>query len=322
MDIRTSIENKNLEIRVSAVIIRNNKILLKRSGKKSYMFLPGVNIKIGEFSEESIKREIYEEFGEKTLKVTLAAFTESSKLFGKNNSHEICFHYRVEFSEDSYLYIYDEIKVKKGYKENIFKWTDVSELEKFSIVPEYSKEIIRYSGKGILHINSIPGNLKNILSRRYELTIAFNSTYFNCRAVGIILKNNKVLVHREINEKNFWTLPGGRVEFLESSEDALKREMAEELSEQVIGSELIFIEENFFERRNNKFYQLGIYYKTEFDKESSIYNLDSFTIKDDTQREIFFKWIDIEDLENEPLFPEFLRRELKNITYEPKHIKN
>lgn len=63
--------------------------------------------------------------------------------------------------------------------------------------------------------------------------------------------------------------------------------MAEELSEQVIGSELIFIEENFFERRNNKFYQLGIYYKTEFDKESSIYNLDSFTIKDDTQREIF-----------------------------------
>lgn len=41
MDIRTSIENKNLEIRVSAVIIRNNKILLKRSGKKVICFYPG-----------------------------------------------------------------------------------------------------------------------------------------------------------------------------------------------------------------------------------------------------------------------------------------
>ena len=55
---------------------------------------------------------------------------------------------------------------------------------------------------------------------------------FNYRVVGIVFNKTHVLLHRA-EEDNFWALPGGRVELLEPSKDALKREMQEELGVEV-----------------------------------------------------------------------------------------
>ncbi len=51
------------------------------------------------------------------------------------------------------------------------------------------------------------------------------------RAVAIIIKNNKVaLIHRKKEGKDYWVFPGGGVEEGETPEDAVVREVQEELS--------------------------------------------------------------------------------------------
>ena len=48
--------------------------------------------------------------------------------------------------------------------------------------------------------------------------ITFEKDYnkFNFRTVGVIIHDGKVLVHRA-EKDDFWALPGGRVEFQETS---------------------------------------------------------------------------------------------------------
>ena len=51
------------------------------------------------------------------------------------------------------------------------------------------------------------------------------------RAVAIIIKDNKVaLIHRKKEGRDYWVFPGGGVEEGETSEDAVVREVQEELS--------------------------------------------------------------------------------------------
>ena len=51
---------------------------------------------------------------------------------------------------------------------------------------------------------------------------------FNYRSAAVIIHDDHVLIHK--SEKDyFWSLPGGRVEFFESSEDTIAREIYEEL---------------------------------------------------------------------------------------------
>ena len=49
---------------------------------------------------------------------------------------------------------------------------------------------------------------------------------FNYRAAAVIVHEGRVLLHRADYE-DFWSMPGGRVEMLEESREALRREMLE-----------------------------------------------------------------------------------------------
>jgi len=56
--------------------------------------------------------------------------------------------------------------------------------------------------------------------------------YFNFCVRGITINQGRVLLFNVIGW-DWWALPGGRVEMLEHSDEALKREMREELSTDV-----------------------------------------------------------------------------------------
>ena len=51
---------------------------------------------------------------------------------------------------------------------------------------------------------------------------------FNYRVAGIALSEGRLLLHTS-DRDDFWSLPGGRCEFGETSAEALVREMREEL---------------------------------------------------------------------------------------------
>lgn len=65
------------------------------------------------------------------------------------------------------------------------------------------------------------------------------------RASGMIVKDDKVLlIHRLRDGRDYWVFPGGSIEEGESVEEALDREMTEELGIKVHEKELLFEIEN------------------------------------------------------------------------------
>jgi len=69
---------------------------------------------------------------------------------------------------------------------------------------------------------------------------------------AIIQKDGKILVCR-FKGKNCYFFPGGHVEFFEKAEDALKRELKEELDMEINGCNFIGTVENTYEDEDDDF---------------------------------------------------------------------
>ncbi len=79
------------------------------------------------------------------------------------------------------------------------------------------------------------------------------------RTAGICLDGERVLLYRAEFE-DVWSLPGGRIEMLELAKDALRREMFEELGEEVKVGRLVWTVENFSEHQGVSYHELGLYF--------------------------------------------------------------
>ena len=70
-------------------------------------------------------------------------------------------------------------------------------------------------------------------------------TVFLCRVAGVAVHKGRALLHRSEHD-DFWALPGGRIEVGETSAQALRREMLEEVGAEVTVGRLLWVVENFF----------------------------------------------------------------------------
>ncbi len=75
----------------------------------------------------------------------------------------------------------------------------------------------------------------------------------------IVNEENKVLVQREKN--GVYSIPGGRVEFLESIPYTVIREMREEAGIEVIPERLVYVVETLNERKGKPRHELLFYFK-------------------------------------------------------------
>ncbi len=165
------------------------------------------------------------------------------------------------------------------------------------------------------------------------ITYEKDNYVFTYRVAGIAINDNKLLVHRSIID-DFWSLPGGRCEFFEISNDALIREMKEEIGVEVKIIRPLYFVENFFNFAEKNYHEISIFYLMEFPLDSElVLKNDTFKGKESElgfenhklygkELELIFKWVDINDLENMRLYPLFLRKALKNIKQYPEHIIN
>ena len=71
-----------------------------------------------------------------------------------------------------------------------------------------------------------------------DIRIIVDDMKLNVRTGIIIIKDNKILLHKNDNKDNY-VLPGGGVHFLESSEEAIIREIKEETGVDVIKIEAV-----------------------------------------------------------------------------------
>ncbi len=144
-----------------------------------------------------------------------------------------------------------------------------------------------------------------------DLTLKTKEGYFNHRVAGVIIKNNKILAQKNTKADNYY-LPGGRVMFGESSEEALAREIKEELKINITDYKPIWVNECFFIENGKKYHEVGMYYLVNIDNTSFNHFEDEFETKENA-RVNTYDWLDIESLSNYKLYPEFIKQEVKNI---------
>ena len=135
-----------------------------------------------------------------------------------------------------------------------------------------------------------------------------NNYRFNARASAIILneKKNKILLFKVEDGRDYFLLPGGRIELYEDSLTAIKREVKEELGYE-IDFTLCSIQENFVIRKNVKIMQYSFCYKGVY---KGIINTDRFVCKDNNNQ--YFYWVDIEKLNSYKVYPESIIKLIKS----------
>lgn len=131
---------------------------------------------------------------------------------------------------------------------------------------------------------------------------------FNARASALIYNNeqNKILLFK-VEGRNFYFLPGGRIEELEESIDTIKREIKEEIGWKNLEFSFLCLSEEFVNDKGYNNHQLNIIYKTIY-KEPII----KTKFKGLEGEWINFEWIDINELEQCKIFPSSIKNILKD----------
>ncbi len=133
---------------------------------------------------------------------------------------------------------------------------------------------------------------------------------FNFRVAGLAMHHNKVLLH-QYETDDFWVLPGGRAELLESTEETIVREIKEEL----------YVNETFFEHQERIVHELCFYYHIEFEEGSDILNRETaFERKEIDGSILTFKWFELDAVEALELYPVFIRDNIKQLPKHTQHI--
>lgn len=163
-----------------------------------------------------------------------------------------------------------------------------------------------------------PVSMLAIVRNRMNVMIDFtnNDRRFRYRAAGVAIEEDHVLLHRT-EDADFWILPGGRVEFGETSVDALKREMKEELGQTIQVGRLLWIAESFLVDAGQRVHGIGLYYAMQLPGNPA--NRASFEIMDGRFR-LLFAWHPLTDLPGLTVYPPFLREGLVSLPDHPTHI--
>lgn len=135
-----------------------------------------------------------------------------------------------------------------------------------------------------------------------------NNYQFHYRTSAIIYNKDKtkILLFKSSN-RDFYMLPGGKVNELESSEDALKREVKEETGLEISIIDFKCFSECVVTDKEMTYQQVEAIYEASYNDEI---NNDEFNGLEGNW--ILFKWFNINDLDNVLIEPKEIKDMLKN----------
>lgn len=152
------------------------------------------------------------------------------------------------------------------------------------------------------------------------ITFDRGNNRFNLRVAGLAIHNKKVLLH-QYEGFEFWALPGGRVEFNESTIETILREIKEELGEDIIVERLLWCCESFFDHIGKEFHEICFYYLIRFSENSQLLRIeDEFEVREIDGSILTFKWFDFKDVKELELYPEFIKGKVSSLSNEIEHI--
>lgn len=131
-------------------------------------------------------------------------------------------------------------------------------------------------------------------------------------AKALIIKDGKMAAIKVRDAGEEWfIMPGGGQDAEETLEEAVCREVSEELGIDVVCKELLFVVEGV---RGERFHRVDLVFSCEY-----IAEIPDAVLQNDTNQ-IGIEWLEISTLNLQPLYPSRLRRQIMNY-YEGKPYK-
>lgn len=146
-----------------------------------------------------------------------------------------------------------------------------------------------------------------------DITFKTEEGIFNYRVCAIIVNDGKILAMKD-ERSPYYYLPGGRVHMNETAENAVIRELKEELDIEAEIIRPLWLSQSYFDEdvTKQKFHELCLYFLVDISKTGLLQKGDGFTL---TERHHThnFKWIKFECLENEYIYPLFIKKDIFNL---------
>lgn len=139
---------------------------------------------------------------------------------------------------------------------------------------------------------------------------------FNCRVVGICVKENRIFLSK-LKDDAYWTFVGGKVAFGEATDAAILREYKEEVGVDLQIDKLIALIENFFDMQGDSWHQYIFFYQLRDDNDVLDFFEGERQIADN--KDGIYRWFDLSELQNLSLKPdcslEIIKSNSKNIQH-------
>lgn len=154
-----------------------------------------------------------------------------------------------------------------------------------------------------------------------DITNCKGNRRFNLRTAALIVYQSQILVMRDTRTPYFY-LPGGRVRHGETTEEAIKREIMEELGLNLKIEYLAWIAESFFTEDASRecFHEIGFYYVVDGESESLLERGDTFEFSEKNGSLLSFSWMPFEKVPKAYIYPAFIKKRIMEIPESTEHI--
>jgi len=135
------------------------------------------------------------------------------------------------------------------------------------------------------------------------------------RVAGVLIRNGKVFLQKVEND---YALPGGHVNFGETSENALVREFKEEIGVDIFCDRLLWVEENFWKWGNKNAHGISFYYLISLKDNKDL--PDDFAGFSNDNNNVSLQWIPIETMQKLTIYPEFVKDKIESLADYTEHF--
>ena len=149
-----------------------------------------------------------------------------------------------------------------------------------------------------------------------DLSFKCDNKKFNYRVCAMIISDNRILAMHDERSPYFY-LPGGRVVMEETAEQAVIREVQEELGITPKIIRPVWLNQAFFTEDvdNLRYHELCIYFLMDVSETDLLNNGDTFTKTEGNHIHVF-EWLEFSRLKDEYFYPLFLKKEIFNLPSE------